>query len=191
MKLVQLKLLAAVVTPLLISTESLATPTVSGNNLTWSDSGWHQVQRADTFETVCEGHIPEQSSDTGGACLLIAGTYIVINHATGERFDNIVTNDSPMTGEDISVIGGNISWPSDGWYQVQNASTFATVCEGGTSCDVPAGTYLVINHTTGTRYENIDVAADVVTDGATPGDAAPPTSVLVTGNTIFVSICPS
>lgn len=56
-----------------------------------------------------------------------------------------------------SVNGNTISWPDDGWYQVQDAGDFTSLCQGGTSCDVPDGEYIVINHTTGERFENIVV----------------------------------
>ncbi|MEE9321523.1 MAG: hypothetical protein V3U76_13840 [Granulosicoccus sp.] len=52
-----------------------------------------------------------------------------------------------------SVSGQTISWPDDGWYQVQSATTYESLCEGGTSCEVAPGTYHVINLTTGQRYE--------------------------------------
>lgn len=55
------------------------------------------------------------------------------------------------------VTGNTISWPDDGWYQVQSASDYASVCEGGTSCEVADGLYIVINHNTGERFENITV----------------------------------
>lgn len=50
-----------------------------------------------------------------------------------------------------------ISWPDDGWYQVQRASDYNPVCEGGTSCEVAAGQYNVINLHTGQRWEHIQV----------------------------------
>jgi YD repeat-containing protein len=57
---------------------------------------------------------------------------------------------SPPGG--ITVSGRTISWPDDGWYQVQTDNGRTTVCEGGRSCTVPsAGTYKVINHSTDTK----------------------------------------
>jgi len=58
---------------------------------------------------------------------------------------------------DPTVAGPTISWPDDGWYQVQDQNSYETVCEGGISCDVNPGTYLVINHSTGERFQNIVV----------------------------------
>lgn len=151
----------------------LAMPTVTGNILTWPDDGWYQVQRADTFETVCEGNATGTSSSSSGPCTIDSSNHIVINHSTGERFDNIRANNLPTSSpvapvNAVTVSGSTISWPDDGWYQVQNSDTFATVCQGGTSCDVAAGNYVVINHTTGERFENRRV-------GGTPSTGAPVT----------------
>ena len=137
----------------------LAMPSVSGNILTWPADGWYQVQRADTFETVCEGSVSETSSSTGGPCTIDANFHIVINHSTGERFNNIRANSAPASTpvgsvSTVTISGSTISWPDDGWYQVQNSDTFVTVCEGGRSCDVAAGNYVIINHTTGQRFED-------------------------------------
>lgn len=73
-----------------------------------------------------------------------------------------------------TVSGTTIILPTaPGWYQVQNASTFASVCEGQiTECEVPPGRYIVINHTTTERFENI-----VVAEPGTP--TTPPTSLSV------------
>jgi hypothetical protein len=69
----------------------------------------------------------------------------------------------PPAGVDrITVEGTTISWPDNGWYQVQSADTFASVCEGGLSCDVTPGTYYVINHSEGTR-ETVSVAGGSTT----------------------------
>ena len=55
------------------------------------------------------------------------------------------------------VAGNTISWPDDGWYQVQSAADYQSICEGGRSCTVEPGSYTVINLTTGVRFENIEV----------------------------------
>lgn len=154
-------------------TTPVSTITVTGSTISWPDNGWYQVQDATTYATLCEG---------GTSCDVNAGTYLLINHTTGERFTDIVVSGSttPPTGTDVSVSGSTISWPNDGWYQVQNATTFETVCEGGTSCDVSDGTYFVINHTTGERFTDIQV-------GGSTGPVTPPTGVdtiTVDGSTI-------
>ncbi len=57
----------------------------------------------------------------------------------------------------IRISSNTISWPVDGWYEVQCASSFNTVSEGGTPATLDPGTYNVINHTTGVRFENVIV----------------------------------
>lgn len=61
------------------------------------------------------------------------------------------TQTGTSTPSSINVAAGTISWPLDGWYQVQDATTYQSLCEGGSSCSVPAGRYIVINHSTGAR----------------------------------------
>jgi len=118
---------------------------VTGNTISFPNDGWYQVQAAGTFESLCEG---------GATCQAQPGNYIVINHTTGERFENVIVG---ISSESINVSGNTISWPDDGWYQVQQANTFESVCNGGTSCEVGAGSYIVINHSTGERFENVEV----------------------------------
>ena len=203
----------AIVAFVVFPSSAFATPSLSGNTLTWTDAGWHQVQRADTFETVCEGAVSDDSGLSGGPCTLSPGNYIVINHSSGERFENITVNTAIESTNSVSVSGNTISWPDDGWYQVQDASTYSSICEGGTSCAVQAGTYVVINHTTGQRFNDIRVGSNVAPETGAGGgsenstdtsNTARPDSVVVTGNTIrwpdngwyqvqnadtFVSIC--
>ena len=78
----------------------------------------------------------------------------------------------------VSVDGNVISWPDDGWYQVQNASDYSTVCEGGNSCEVSAGTYTVINHSNGERFENISVSG---ASPETPTLTPTPNNVVIAG----------
>lgn len=150
-----------------------ANPSVSGSTISWPDDGWYQVQDTTTFQTLCEG---------GTSCEVSPGTYRVINLSTGQRFNDILVTGSsgpaPVSGG-VAVNGGTISWPDDGWYQVQDATTFQTACEGGTSCEVSPGTYHVINLTTGQRF------ADIVA-GGTSIPTTPPSGdgVSATGSTI-------
>ncbi|MFK7891756.1 MAG: hypothetical protein AB8B63_13150, partial [Granulosicoccus sp.] len=148
---------------LLASTSSLGAPTVTGNVISWPDDGWYQVQNAETYEEICAGV---------RSCEVDPGVYIVINHTTGVRFESIVV-DSEGQQSVITVNGNVISWPDDGWYQVQNAETYEEVCAGVDSCEVDSGIYIVINHTTADRYTvtvvssgsptNPDLIDDVVT----------------------------
>ncbi|MBX2885579.1 MAG: choice-of-anchor I family protein, partial [Granulosicoccus sp.] len=126
-------------------------PLVDGNTISWADDGWYQVQSATTFETICEG---------GNSCTVPAGVYHVINHSTGERWEFIEVGAIGAPPGSAPLVDGNtIFWADDGWYQVQSATTFESICEGGNSCAVSPGTYIVINHTTGTRYPGIVVGA--------------------------------
>lgn len=150
-----------------------ANPTVSGSTISWPDDGWYQVQNATTFQTLCEG---------GASCEVSPGTYRVINLSTGQRFNDILVTDSSgpsPVSDSVAVNGGTISWPDDGWYQVQDATTFQTVCEGGTRCEVSPGTYQVINLTTGQRFAGIVVGGSSI-------PTTPPSSdgFSVTGSTI-------
>ena len=126
---------------------------VDGNTIILPDDGYYQIQNALSHESICEGV---------SLCDVPSGTYIVINHTSGERFEDVqVANaSSGVTGassSSITVLGNTISWPDDGWYQVQNADTFESVCEGGLECNVSAGSYVVINHSSGERFEDVRV----------------------------------
>ena len=124
-----------------------AAPSVSGNTISWPDDGWYQVQDELTYGEVCGGT---------RSCTVEPGSYVVINHTTGERFEGIEVEGSSGAGP-ITVSGSVISWPDDGWYQVQDESSYSEVCAGGRSCSVSAGSYVVINHTTGERFAGITV----------------------------------
>ena len=60
----------------------------------------------------------------------------------------------------VKVSGDTISWPPGGWVEVQYASSYNTISEGGLSAAVGPGTYNVINHTTGERFEGVVVGFD-------------------------------
>lgn len=157
---------------------AIESPEVNGSTISWPDNGWYQVQSASSFQTVCEG---------GNSCSPGPGGYIVINHTSGERWENIniggVSVDTPQpngntSNNGLTIDGDRISWPDDGWYQVQNSNDFSTICEGGRSCEVPAGTYVVINHSSGQRFN------DVVIGAGTAAGSNPPEA---TGNAPFVN----
>jgi len=82
----------------------------------------------------------------------------------------------------LSVVGNEITWSEDGWYQVQRMDTFESVCESGSFCVVDDGTYIVINHTTGQRFENIIVSGDSLLDDVSvvSDQPAPPANLRVT-----------
>ena len=60
----------------------------------------------------------------------------------------------------ISVSNGTISWPDNGWYEVQFARSYNTFSEGGQSASPGPGVYNVINHTTGERFDGVVVSAE-------------------------------
>lgn len=163
--------------------------TENAGTISWTQSGWHQVQSLVDFSTICEG---------GNSCEAPAGTYVVINHSSGTRTENIVVGNSgnptappstPTTGGGMSgptmanddfVINNNIIvFQNNGWFQVQRAADFSILCQGETSCNIPAGTYNVINHSSGQRYDGVVVATAGTTtpmqpSGGTPAPTTPP-----------------
>jgi len=130
----------------------------AGNHIVINHSNGQRFNNI-TAAAVCEG---------GTSCTVEPGNYVLINHSTQQRFNDIVVGSSGSssgndnTGSSNNVVSGNavtsvvadgntIRWPNDGWYQVQNADTFASICEGGTECQVAPGNYVVINHSTAQR----------------------------------------
>ncbi len=69
----------------------------------------------------------------------------------------------------IKINANTLSWPDDGWYEVQYAKSFNTVSEGGRFAQVDDGVYNVINHTTGVRYEGIVVGNSALPNVYEPG----------------------
>jgi len=158
---------ASILALLLAHSPAQARPSVSGNTITVPNNGWYQFQSEADYSTVCQGV---------NSCEVPAGSYLVVNHSTGERFDNIRVNDSSDGVDTITVDGNTISWPDDGWYQVQTMGDFSSICSGGRSCEVEPGNYLVINHSTGQRFSGITVDAD------SPGTGS--SGITLSGNTI-------
>jgi len=54
---------------------------------------------------------------------------------------------------EFDVEGTTISFNFPDWYQVQNAVTYQSICEGNDDCTAEPGDYFVINLTTGERFE--------------------------------------
>lgn len=107
------------------------------------------MQNASDFTTVCEG---------GRQCSVVAGSYTVINHTTGQRYADIqIAGDASnatrdTSSNDIRFDDNYINLPDDGWYEVQYADTYQSACQGSSSsCAVGYGEFIVINHTTGVR----------------------------------------
>ncbi len=131
-----------------MSSLAFAAPTVQGQSIVLPADGWYQVQSRSDYSEICAGV---------SACKVPVGRYIVINHTTGERFEDVRVGLDPVEEEQIVITANGISWPDDGWYQVQQAGTYESLCQGGRSCSLDSGTYIVINHTTGQRWENVVV----------------------------------
>lgn len=51
-----------------------------------------------------------------------------------------------------------VTFPEDGWYQLQDKITHVEVCNSDRQCDVAAGVYKLINHTTGSIDYNYVVS---------------------------------
>ncbi len=131
---------------------------VDGLSLTFNIPGWYQVQRTTDYSEVCGGF--------DGCTVPEAGEYKITNHGAG-KMSAVLQLGEPTIVEpvhpvrsDIVVNGRVISWPDNGWYQVQRSDNFASVCQGGTECTVLPGEYIVINLTTGDRFPAIRVLSD-------------------------------
>lgn len=102
------------------------------------------------------------------------------------------TETPPANTNGVAVEGNTISWPADGWYQVQSAVDYSTICEGGTNCVVNDGLYNVINLTDGRRFENIQVGTNGSSTGPAPtgsnttgsGQSSGYTNIIITGDVI-------
>jgi len=111
---------------------------VRGNTILFQDLGWWQVLTQSDYRSVCED---------ARRCEVPNGTYLVINHTSGDRFTSIEVPGRDTTNPYTEVL----ELPDDGWYQVQDAYTYATVCEGVASCTLSTGSYIIINHTSRER----------------------------------------
>lgn len=58
-----------------------------------------------------------------------------------------------------------VVFPSDGWYQLQDEAGVNELCNSDAPCNVPAGVYKLINHTTGETNNNFAVNDAVSSDG--------------------------
>jgi len=137
-----------------VDPEPVSQPMASAGRIDWSGSGYWQVQTINPYVTVCAGTMIR-------SCSVPPGKYNVINHTTGERFENVEVSAVALSQSPV-VVGNTISWQGAGYWQVQTINPYESVCEGETirTCDVAPGVYNVINHTTGRRYENLMVGSD-------------------------------
>lgn len=150
--------------------------TLVDNTFYFSPVFLFQVQQADSYETLCEGV---------ASCTVQPGTYNIINLTTGTRSENVDVYGDTQKLDGLSIEPGKISWTAEGWFQIQNAQTLESVCEGGTECVVPPGTYHVINHGTGRRLDFVTVPNS--SSGAeiqSPATIEYENGISVTGNVI-------
>ena len=92
---------------------------------------------------------------------------MTVTQITGRSSDRVNVRNSLLSESDPSVSdevkptlrvsGKTLTWPPDGWYEVQHSQSYNTVSEGGRSATLEPGTYNVINYTTGERFENVVV----------------------------------
>lgn len=125
--------------------------TVNNDSIVINSDDYYQVQTADTYQTICEGEML-------GTCVTGTGVFNVVNLTTGTRDENVEV--FAGGGASGPVVTGNvISWVGEGYYQVQSTEDFQSICEGTgfNSCEVPPGSYHLINHTTSQRDEFIEV----------------------------------
>lgn len=136
-------------------------PMVSDGMIMLGGEDYWQVQTIDPYVSVCEGSALE-------ACAVDDGVYNVINHTTGERFENVRV--PAVAGWTLN--GNRISWSGSDYWQVQTIDPYISVCEGNdlTGCTVDAGTYNIINLSTGERTENVAVGGGE-NGGENSGDA--------------------
>ncbi|MDB4223897.1 FG-GAP repeat protein [Granulosicoccus sp.] len=127
------------------------TLSIDGNSINWTVGGWYQVQDGYSYQDICNG--------TDYCTVPRKGEYVVINHSLGLRTriniaadttggnelisDDGDNNDTPITNSVPTVVGNTITWPDDGWYQVDNKLTREIECQGGRQCTVADGIYWV------------------------------------------------
>lgn len=141
-------LVSASVFMLPVSHATSPSPVVTGNTISVIADGWYQFQNSDSFESLCSGTFE---------CTVPAGSYIVINHTTQERWESVLVQSQASTVIPFAE-GLTFTFSDDAWYQVQDSVSYQSVCNGMARCTVAAGSYNVINHTSGQRWEAIAVS---------------------------------
>ena len=146
-----------------------------------NNTRWWQILLARDWSSLCETDnaaattVPAQFNADGSAvCHVGPGRYSVIDHGGGHRWDNVIVPfsvDTTSTTVEIqsgsfgntllfNTITGVLSWDQTGWYQVQTFPGLENVCQSFDHCDIQAGTYNIINHTSGERWEHIVIAGN-------------------------------
>lgn len=127
---------------ILVTAQTSGIPLANGLVFQFPDDGWYQVQDNVSYQSICNGL---------SSCAVSAGSYNVINHSSGQRWNSIAV----AAANEMSTF----LVPDNGWYQVQDATTYDSLCEGVLQCAVSAGTYNVINLSSGDRFEGIAVGS--------------------------------
>jgi len=175
------------------SSDSGSSLSIEGNRISWPNDGWYQVLDGETFVAICNG---------GDSCTVEPGVYLVVNHSSGERFENVrvpgtgaestsqqsaaadaSNTTAPLTSDnpDFRIDGNTIRFSGGDWYQVQSANGASNLCSGEATCSVSDGRYIIINHSDGRRYEDVQVPAR---SGDANSSAESVSPVTVTGNRI-------
>ena len=126
--------------PVVVSAQAAGIARADGLTFNFPDDGWYQAQDTKDYSSVCNGQ---------SVCTVEAGEYNVINHTTAQRWNAVMASATNATSTFLL--------PDNCWYQVQNLADFTSLCEGVTQCEVSAGSYNIINHSSGFRYEGISV----------------------------------
>ncbi len=144
----------------------------SGNT---SGLTWWQILSSSDWSSVCgdiNDHPDRKVFDENGvanelSCSVDPGLYSVIEHISGQRWDNMLVlggSNRVDTQNVIEYAAGELSynplqrqltWNQPGWYQVQRMQDRVSVCESEDSCDLMPGIYQVINHSSGQRWHGI------------------------------------
>ena len=146
---------------------------------------WWQILSAGDWSVACPdiNNIDSSAITFDGSanvlrCAVTPGLYSVIEHVSGERWDNLavftVDTDlsvaNPSTAEqslfntlnsslagvfEFDTSAQALRWQEPGWYQVQRSRNFESVCESRESCVLEPGIYQVTNLTTGQRWPRV------------------------------------
>ncbi len=161
---------------------------IDQNVITFLTDDWYQVQSSNGLESLCNGE---------PTCVVEPGSYIIINHSTGQRFENINIGNNNNDIMDIdqtaslqdnfTVANSGIVFLDNDWYQVQTSDGLLNLCSGESTCELNPGSYIVINHTTRERFENIQVGDGNIVGGEVIENISTddlPSNISVLGNKI-------
>jgi len=163
-------------------------PTTSNGTIYWSSQSFYQVQRTTAQNGLPVDYNLCDSNRHGQSCAVPAGKYVV-NAQGGNPWARIAEWPLTVTAATApasssapvkpTVANGRITWTSGYFYQVQRTTVQNglpinyDLCNsnGGLSCAVPAGTY-VVNAQGGTPYRKL-VEWTLVVPGTSSGPTGP------------------